>query len=59
MGWAYDFRPYMTKYVVKTQYYLEECYAFNKTGAREQFKGAGKVIYIVEVPNPFKKEVKQ
>jgi hypothetical protein len=58
MGWAYDFRPYMHKYVVKTQYYLEECYALNKTEARESFKGLGKVIYIVEVSNPFRQEVK-
>jgi hypothetical protein len=54
MGWAYDFREFMTKYVVKTDHYLEECYGFSKGQAREHFKGLGKVHYIVEVPNPMR-----
>jgi hypothetical protein len=55
MGWLYNFRPVMRRYVVKTAYYLQETYAFNKTIAREQFKGLGAVEYIVEVPNPWRK----
>lgn len=54
MGWLYNFRPVMKKYVVKTAYYLQETFAFDKTGAREHFKGLGKVYYIVEVPNPYR-----
>lgn len=50
MGWEYNFRPFLTKYVVKTDHYLEECYALNKADARILFKGLGRVQYIVEVP---------
>lgn len=50
MGWAYDFRPVLTKYVVKTDYYLQEVWAFDKTSARQAFDGLGRVQYVVEVP---------
>lgn len=49
MGWAYSFKGVMKLYVVKTEHYLDEVRAFNKTQAREAFKGCGRVIYIQEV----------
>jgi len=48
LGWAFDFRPFLRKYVYKTYAYgLEEGYFLNKTSLR---KNAGsKVLYIKEI----------
>ncbi len=47
-GWEFDFREYMTKYIVKTRTNLMEIWAPNKTAARTVV--SGKVIYIIESP---------
>jgi hypothetical protein len=53
MGWSYDFRKYLTRYIIKTEHCgLCESYAPNKTLLRKVFqgKGYGKIIYITEAP---------
>ena len=49
MGWIYDFRDELTKYIVKTDYYLQEIYHLNKTLLRKQLTGLGKIHYIKEI----------
>lgn len=47
MGWAYDFRDILKKYIVKTEYCgLFEKYHLNKTELRKQLAGLGKIYYI-------------
>ena len=48
-GWAVDFRAELKKYIVKTDYYLEEIYHLNKTDLRKQLTGMGRVHYIKEI----------
>lgn len=57
MGWLYDFRDELKKYIVKDGYgNLSEMYAPNKTSIR---KGYGSAIeYIIEIKNPYFKKVK-
>jgi hypothetical protein len=50
MGWLFDFRPYMKKYVVKIKYYgWQEMYAFNKTAIRKNYVIPSHVLQIVEI----------
>lgn len=52
MGWAYDFRDELHRYIVKDgQGQLFEMYAPNKTSLRKGF--GSRIDYIVEVPNKF------
>jgi|TARA_Y100000034_G_scaffold114835_1_gene151341 hypothetical protein len=47
LGWAFDFRMYLKKYVYKTEYYILEGYFLNKTDCRRN--AYGKVYYIIEI----------
>jgi len=47
MGWAYDFRPNLKKFLVKQYGTWTEIYAPNKTLARKQF--IGKIDAIKEL----------
>ena len=50
MGWCYNFREFLTLYVVKTKHYgLMERWAFNATQVRLDCRGDGPIYYIVEV----------
>lgn len=51
MGWAFDLRPLLTRYIVKSEHYgLIEMYSLNKTTIRKTLKGAGRIHYITEAP---------
>ena len=48
-GWAFDLRPYLRKFWVKTKYYgILEYYAVNKTAIRNELKSH--CIKIIEIP---------
>jgi hypothetical protein len=50
-GFMYDFKPFLKKYIIKTQYNIIECFALNKTFIRQN-KGLyveGHIYYIIEV----------
>ena len=48
MGWAFDFKPFLKKYVYKTRAYgLEEGYFLNKSDLR-RLTGS-RVLYIKEI----------
>ena len=49
MGWGYDFRPNLKKFLVKQYGTWHEIYAPNKTLARKQF--IGKIDKIMEMKN--------
>lgn len=50
MGWAYDFREELNRYIVKSEHYgLFEIYHLNKTALRKQLTGYGKISYIKEI----------
>ena len=47
MGWAYNFRPYLKRYVVKQYDHWQEYYAPNKTSLRATIYG--KIDIIQEI----------
>lgn len=47
MGWAYDFRPYLKKYLIKQYDHWQEYYAPNKTTLRATIYG--RIDKIVEI----------
>jgi len=47
LGWAYDLRPYLKKYIVKQYDYIQEYFAPNKTILRKCLRG--KIVYIQEL----------
>lgn len=49
-GWAFDYRPILKKYIVKSDYYLIKIYSLNKTLLRKSLKGFGRIHYITEAP---------
>ena len=49
MGWSYNFRPHLKKFLIKQHGSWQEIYAPNKTLARKQF--IGKIDKIVELKN--------
>lgn len=48
MGWAYDFRPFLTKYVYRAYGHWQECWAINKTHLRQEISPIQK-IKILEI----------
>ena len=56
MGWLYDFRPYMKRYLVHDKYYgWREIYSLNKTAIRKLSCAPSHILEIVEIPNRDKK----
>jgi hypothetical protein len=53
MGYEYDFKPYLNRYIYFACNTWTVCYAPNKTIVRKV--NSCKVIEIYEIPNPFKK----
>ena len=50
-GWAFDFRPFMKKYLVNYRYYgWKEVWSFNKSCIRNNYSTPSHVLEIVEKP---------
>ena len=47
LGWAFDFTPFMKKFLVKQYDNWDECYAINKTHLRNSIYG--RIQKIVEI----------
>lgn len=52
MGYSYDFRPYMHRYVVHIYSGWYECWGFSKTLIRKEYNG---VTEIIEAKHPLNK----
>jgi hypothetical protein len=52
MGWLYDFRPHLKRYVVKQNGMWHECYCINKKLVRKNFYTT--IDEIVEIKNKHK-----
>ena len=50
MGYMFDFRPYMKKYLVKVKYYgWVEMYSFDRTSIRKNSVFPSRILKIVEL----------
>lgn len=51
MGWLYDFRPYMKRFLVNDKYYgWREILSLNKTAIRKLAAMPSHILEIVEIP---------